>query len=360
MNRPLHILYVLASPSWGGGEQYVADLVAALPAGGYRCCAVTPPGGPNRERLARTIDPQRIWELPMRSLFDFGSARALARIVRQERIDLVHVNKFSDAFLALWARRLSRRPIRIVLTRHLIRRGKSNPLYNYLYGQLDKLVFVSDTARREFLSGGAKVDPHKIEVVHNAIPDRLCRRRVADGTIRLVYAGRIVPEKGIDLLLDAFCRLQNENVRLDLYGTGPQDYVEQLRRRAEETGVGSGVRFAGYTEDVHAALERADIGVLPTVAREAFGLAILEYMRAGLAVVTTDGGAQREFLVDGRDALLVPPGDVDALAEALRRLTEEDALRNRLAIEGRRAFETRLGYDIFLRKMTDLYEGLCE
>ncbi len=354
-----NILYVLASPTWGGGEQYVYDLVRNLPRVEYECWAVTPKSEVNMRKMLEVVGPGRVFELRMGSLFDIGSARRVASIIKDKGIDIVHVNKFSDAFLAVWARKMSGRSVRIVMTRHLIRKGKTGSLYRYLYRRLDRMVFVSELALNEFRSRGAEVDPSKVRVIHNGIPDapqdpsaRSC------GSVTIAFVGRVVPEKGLDVLLEALSGLAHLNFRLKITGAGEQEYIDELKHIATRGGLAQKVVFAGFTGDVNQALQEAEIGVLPSVVREGFPISVLEYMRSGLAVVASDNGGQAECLTGGKDSFLVPAGDSERLAEALKALLEDPARRGQMGREARKAFLAHLTYERFLGEMTKLYDGL--
>jgi len=154
------------------------------------------------------------------------------------------------------------------------------------------------------------------------------------GALRLLAVGRLGRYKGFDVLLDALRRLPA--AELVLVGDG--ECAQELRDRAAGVGVADRVVFAGAIGDdaLAAAYAGADVFVLPSLDRgEAFGLVLLEAMRARLAVVASDipGAAAGEIVVDGETGVLVPPGDATALAAALARLEDPD-LRRRLGGNG--------------------------
>ncbi len=359
MTSPRKILYLAASPSWGGGEQYVCDLMVHLGAEGYDCRAIVPPGGVAGEKLGAAVGAGRVFRLPMRSMFDRRSAREIARIVCDDGIDIIHANKFADAFIAVRARRMSGCDVKVVMTRHLVRRGKTGRLYRRLYARLDALIFVSDIARRAFMSRGPKIDERKVVVIPNGVPDAPQNESVQWPAIPVIaYVGRIAEEKGLDVLIDALGILKDEPFEVRIIGAGRAEYLDALKAKAAEKGVDGRIRFAGFTDDVNAVLHDVSIGVAPTVVPEGFGLAVVEYMRSSLAVVTTDNGAQAEYLDDGKDALLVPPGDAGALAEALGTLLRDRGRCESLGKNARQKFLTDLVYDKFLARMKALYDEI--
>jgi glycogen(starch) synthase len=148
----------------------------------------------------------------------------------------------------------------------------------------------------------------------------------------LLYHGRVDARKGVMELLDAVRRLVREgrSLKLVLSGIGPD--VDAVRARVEAHGLGDVVELTGHTsyEDAPDVYRRGDIFVSPTYA-EGFSNTILEAMATGLLIVSTRAVGVVDCLEDGRNALLVPPRDADALAEAIARLLDDAALRERLA-----------------------------
>jgi glycosyltransferase involved in cell wall biosynthesis len=145
---------------------------------------------------------------------------------------------------------------------------------------------------------------------------------------------RIDPWKGQQQLLEAFARVfRGRDVRLQLAGGAPfghEAFAESLRRRAGELGVGDQLDLPGHITDVDGLLAGWDVAVQASTRPEPLGQNVLQYLAAGRAVIAADEGGPAEWVVDGVNGVLVPPRDVDALAEALARLDADPALRARL------------------------------
>lgn len=357
------IVQVFASAGWGGGEQYVYDLTERLLAEGYDVRLVSRRSETIRRKTGALGCP--LVQLPLRSRFGLFSILKMKRLIDSFGADVIHTHQFKDTFIALFARRLARRKPKVVFTRHLVRRAKTNRLYSFLYGHTDKIVFVSRLAERVFLSAAPKIDRERITVVHNAIPERMpaadegvsLRHRfgIAPGTAVVAYAGRLHPEKGVEVLLDAAAELHAADFVLLVAGCGEPEYERLLHDRVHAAGLDGKVFFTGFIDDVARFIRQSDIGVIPTVGREAFGLTVLEFMQAGKAVVTTDNGAQPEYVASGVNGMLVPPSDASALAAALRRLIEDRGLRERIGAAARKKAEEDLSYEAFFRKIVALY-----
>lgn len=363
------IFQIFANPSWGGGEQFVYDLSRRLLADARRVVLVSRPSAVIGQRVATLRAPYHT--LPMKGVADMLSALMLARLILKYRPDTIHVHHFKDAFTAAYARLLCRafgfRP-RIVLTRHLVKPGKRGWIYRWLYGQIDRIAFVSELARREFLAGKPAVNPSKLCVIPNSVPEigekplaeelpDLRRKFGIDpGTPLLFFCGRLVPEKGCDVLIKACAQLKGRPFALFVAGNGTSEYETFLKDMTEQAGIGRQTHFLGFVQDVRSLLKQADLCAFPSVWAEPFGLTIIEAMQAGRALVTTDNGAQPEFVDNGTTGLLVPPADEERLAEALRRLLADDDLRRRMGRAAKECFDRHFSYERFYVRYLELYE----
>lgn len=152
------------------------------------------------------------------------------------------------------------------------------------------------------------------------------------GEVVVLTIGRLVPRKGLDTLIRAVGEA-GPPIRLEVVGDGPERAaLEELAR----TAAPGRVTFAGSVDATGKSIRLASADAFSLVsAHEGFGLVYLEAMHAGLPVVAGNLGGQTDFLHDGEDALLVPPGDVAALATALRRLAGDDGLRTALSAKAR-------------------------
>lgn len=369
MENPGPIIQVFATPSWGGGEQFVYDLSRRLMADGRRVVLVSRPSAVIGQRVAALGAP--FHTLPMKGVADMLSALMLARLILKYRPDTIHVHHFKDAFTAAYACLLCRafgfRP-RIVLTRHLVKPGKRGWIYRWLYGQIDRIAFVSELARREFLAGKPAVNPSKLCVIPNSVPeiggktlagdlpDLRRQYGIASNVPLLLFCGRLVPEKGCDVLLEACARLKTLPFALVLAGTGEKNFEKRLHDMAAEQELLGKVFFAGFVRGANRLLSQADISVSPSVCSEAGSLTVLEAMQAGCAQVASDNGSQPEFIDNGTTGLLVPPADEERLAEALRRLLADDDLRRRMGRAAKECFDRHFSYERFYVRYLELYE----
>jgi glycogen synthase len=206
-------------------------------------------------------------------------------------------------------------------------------------------AFCISAALREKLAA-AGVPVHTSRVISPGIegdlfarPRRL--RGSEDRSLGLLYAGRLVPEKGVEVALRALARLAQarglSSPRLALAGAGSSQYVSYLRRLASQLGVQEHVSFLGQVPDASmpALLASYDVLLVPSIWTEPFGRVVLEGMASGMVVIASSAGGPSEVIQNGVNGLLVAPGDEADLAARIAVVGAEPGLRARLAAAAR-------------------------
>lgn len=199
-------------------------------------------------------------------------------------------------------------------------------------GAIDQVVTLSESMRTTLAANG--IDD--VEVIANGVPHRPPRPPLRDPPT-IAFAGRLVPEKGADVLLEAVAALATTqpDLRTVVAGDGPQ--AAELRERARTLGVGDRVRFLGHVDrdTVERELARAWVQVVPGRWPEPLGNVTLEAMARGTAVIATAIGGPGEVVEDGRTGLLVEPGSVGSLTATLAELVTDRDRCERLGAAGR-------------------------
>ena len=208
-----------------------------------------------------------------------------------------------------------------------------------------RVLVTSEHCRRVAVAAYG-LDPARVAVVPEGIDLEAWRRARSrfeeEGRPPVVLSvARQYRRKDTPTLLEAFARLRQSHpaVRLRIVGGGPE--LPRLRARARELGLGERVTFLGEVPDGGAVRREylaADLFCLPSL-QEGFGIVFLEAMAAGLPIVAARTAAVPEVVPGGEAGLLVPPRDPAALAAALARLLDDEALRRRLGEAGRRRVE---------------------
>lgn len=197
----------------------------------------------------------------------------------------------------------------------------------------------------------------KLTVLRNCVPDpgaETIKRRTHNTKTSILFLGQLGPRKGVPELLQALAdpSLADDNWYAVLAGDGA---VDNYRTEAAQMGLAGRISFPGWVDaDAADALrEKADILVLPSHA-EGFAMAVLEGLAQGLAVVTTRVGAHDEVLIDRHNSLLIPPGDVSALAQALALLIDDTQLRRHIASNGRQLFLDKFRIENYVATLENL------
>lgn len=201
----------------------------------------------------------------------------------------------------------------------------------------------------------------QITVLHNAVPDprpEVDKTRSEGNPCHLLFLGRLSDRKGVPDLLRALASpfMKHRRWIATLAGDGP---IDEFRNLAEDLGIVEKLRFTGWLDQggVSALCAAADVLVLPSYA-EGLAMSVLEGLSHGLTVITTPVGAHSEVIEPEVSGILVPPGDVAALSNALARVIEDESLRSRLAKGARDRFLE--GFDVrrYAAQLQQLHVGL--
>jgi len=209
---------------------------------------------------------------------------------------------------------------------------------------------------RDTLTGLIGVDQRLVSVLPNCVPDP-GEPALRDSDVPgIVFLGRLSERKGVPELLRALSHPTMMKLRWHavLAGDGP---VDAYRREAAALGLADRVHMPGWLgpEETRALCARADILTLPSHA-EGLAMAVVEGLAHGLAIVTTRVGAHEEVIVDGSSGLFVPPGDVEALANALARLVREPETRRALQARARATYLAQFSMTSYRRSLERIYE----
>lgn len=267
-----------------------------------------------------------------------------AQTICQPRVMHAHDWLVADAALALQA--TNRRPL--VVTIHATERGRQGGIHSRLQEQIDdqerrltesanRVIVCSRSMRREIVRQWKTPSP-KILVLPNGVdPARVDPgdgkpRGYSEGHRWLLYFGRLVPEKGIDVLLAALPQVLRSypDAKLAVLGSGP--YLEQLQVQASELAIANAVRFLGFARQHQRNLwlSYTEMAIFPS-RYEPFGIAALEAMAAGVPVIAAKVGGMADVIVHDKNGILVPPDHAEALARAIIRLLAQPTWAERLA-----------------------------
>ena len=298
-------------------------------------------------------------------------ARQLIGMIRKNRIDVLQTHGFKPTFLAFVAKLFCR--VKWICFMHgATTENLKVRLYNLadsiLQRAADRTVLVSEAQRSKILGGR---DRRRVVVLHNAVdldnpmpisrgaPPLRRRLNLRDSDQVVITVGRFSPEKGMDVLLDAFALLARriENAHLVLVGDGQER--PKLEAQAGSFRLNGRVHFVGSCETPGDYVADADVFVLPSRS-EGIPNAVLEAMAMGKPVVATAVGGVPEIITDGVSGRLVPAERPDLLAEGLAEVLTDRELYQQFAIEGKRRVREAFSVQARVGKLQDLYREVLQ
>jgi glycosyltransferase involved in cell wall biosynthesis len=288
---------------------------------------------------------------PLSPWRDLVAVAELVRLLRRERPDIVHLNSSKALAVGRVAAVIARVPI-CIATVHGWPFSARSRLYLIAERLLAPLatatICVSENELLVGLAAGTCRRDRSV-VILNAVDVAAAPTAHLNGhRPQIVSVGRLRPPKDFVTLAEALRRLEPDTFRAAIIGDGPERDMFPADAPAQ---------LLGERDDVRELLAGSDLFVLSSRS-EGLPMSVLEAMAAGLPVVATAVGGIPELVVDGETGLLVPPGDPDALADALRRLVDDPELRQRFGAAGRARAAALFDLPRFRREHVELYERL--
>jgi len=344
---------------------------------------VVPPawGDTPLERVHTTGYELLVTDIAFNGNFHLHYYPRLKRIIRQTEPDIMHIDEEPYNFATFHAMRLARRAgaKTVVFTWQNLRRAYPPPfnwMERYVLRRADALLVGNAEARDVWQAKGYRglmrqipqfgVDPaifhRRQRVLRQSKPSVILRRsarRPSQPAMTIGYVGRLVEEKGIEILLRAVAGLQGP-WNLKILGSGPER--DRFERMAQWLGIESRVTFDRRLPSTHLPnyLSGLDVLVLPSVSRpnwkEQFGRVLIEAMACEVAVVGAQSGAIPEVI--GEAGLLFAEGDADDLRQQLQRLLTDVPLRDRLRQAGKARVLAHYPHAAIARHTVEVYRQL--
>jgi glycosyltransferase involved in cell wall biosynthesis len=339
VNAPATVGLLLDSYGPGGAERMVLQLARELRERGrevvpFGILTPTGEGWLHREFRRHGFEPEI---LTLRRALDLRFARDLRAALSRRGVAVAHAHEFTFAFYGA----VSGWPL--VITMHggtgFAEAFRRRVALGWAARRASAVVGVSEAAG-DHLARALGLSRARIAIVPNGVPapDGNAERGraalgLADGQRMAIAVGSLYRVKGHAVLLEAVGRLRHagrwpDEWLLAIAGRRGEEEAG-LRARAEEPDLAPVVRILGHRDDVSDLVAAADLFVMPSLS-EGMPLALLEAMHAGRAIVASAVGGVPEAARNGSEALLVPPADPEALAQALGRVVTDPALRSRL------------------------------
>ncbi len=369
---PLRILFVVDGrfPATGGAEMQARMLAAELLRAGHRV-SVLAPRIDGEHPVRESLDGLPVRRLGYPRIKGLGAVllnlRYAAWLLRHQReFDAIHIHMMHNlAGAAGWLKPWLKPRIAVKVSGAAefhggildpgLRGQIKHRLLNFGASRLDVFQCISQHTLVMLRNAGYPSD--RLHLVPNAVDARRFEPAQAgrDGPLRVVFAGRHVPVKALDVLLRAWALVRApEGSQLVLAGDGPEH--ARLLALARELGIESRVQFPGMVRDIPGLFREAQLYVQASH-QEGLPNSVLEAMAGALPVVATRVSGHEDVVRDGSTGLLVPPADPGALAQAMQTLVDSPEMRRRMGAAGREAVLAGYSPDRVLEQLLRLYRG---
>lgn len=368
---PMHVLH-LVRPADGGIREHVRELIWGLPHGKVRTTVASSEQSALFGQLPSWVKKHSV---PMfdgiHPLRDIGSILALRDLLDRQSVDILHMHGAKSALIGRLAALAAHRKPRLICTFHNFVEP-THPVLNFGYRHLeqrlsmhtDRYIAVSNALALQ-LQQRLSIQPEQIATIYNGLSPikkqlskKVARTRLQlpENAIAIGTIARLIPDKGIGDLIQAFrlIRKQGYDVWLVIIGEGPQRI--ELQRSASD--MAERIRWTGALENASELLKGLDIYIQSSY-KEGFGLAVLEAMWSGIPVIATQTGGLPEVVGEAdKYGVLVPVNNPDQLSQNLLTLLRDEGLRQQMAEAGQRRVKERFSADRMVNDTLDVYQNV--
>lgn len=328
------VMQIIPELGPGGAEQGCIDVATALVQAGARALVVSAGGSrvgeiirAKAEFILMPVHSKNPWDM-------YVNIGRIRRLITAWNVDIVHVRSRAPAWSAwLACKGTGAKFMTTVHAPYNLGNAFKN-FYNSIMMRGDRVIAISQHVAR-YITDHYKTDPQKIRIIHRGIaldrfhPTMVGMQRMAtllrdwrieDGAPIILLPGRLTRWKGHHVLLEAMARLGRSDVFCVLLGSdqGRSEYRQELEEMIGKLNLTGQVRIIDHCNDMPAAYMISSVIVSASTDPEGFGRVPVEAQAMGRPIIATDHGGSQETIVRGETGWLIPPGDSNALAEALR------------------------------------------
>jgi lipopolysaccharide heptosyltransferase II len=356
----MKVLQVLPSLNLGGVERGVIDLARAMKRRGEEAVVVSSGG-----ELVLELQKMGVthYTLPVnkKSIFSLGLISKLAEIIEREHIDVIHARSRVPAWIAWFAAR--RTGVPFVTTCHGY---YSNHPLSKVMGWGKQVIVISRVIGRHMIDDFG-VSPERIRLIHRGVDlsQFLFHSKQEEGErpFRIINVGRLSPIKGQLEFLQAIHQIRREIQPLEVWIVGSEEkgktkYTDQIKQTLRQLDLESCVKLLGTRRDIPELLAQSDLLVLSTLVPEAFGRVVIEAGAVGTPVLATQLGGVLDIIDSGQNGILVAPGDIKAMANAIQEIAKDKEKAKTYAINLREKVQKQFTLDGMVDKTLEVYRDV--
>ena len=362
----MNILELCLSYGFGGLELYALKTVNKLRQAGCNIRVVVRKNTFFDEKL-KELDVPREYLRARLTHFPLISAWRLARYINANKIDVIHIHWGYDLALAVLAKVICRRNVRLVYTRQMaLTRRKYDPYHKSLYKNVDAYVVIT----KSLYDAASRYLPLRDEclyLLYYGVPAPIdssdsCEKYLADvridpGAFKLAIFGRVERGKGQYLLVKAVRQLRKEGKSIQLAMIGhimDKNHFSDIEKEINNSGLKEHIKYLGFHNKPVSIMPCFDVVILASKC-ETFGLVLPEAMRAGVAVVGSNCGGVPEIIKHEKTGLLFESENVEDLTKQLRKLIDKPEYCQKLAKAGKTDADERFSEEKHFQRLLEIF-----
>ena len=356
----MKILILNTFKEWGGGEWWTVILGKGLKSMGHHV-VIACPTGTETEKNARRAGLE-VFQFDIGPDVAFWKIPPMMRYLKKHRIDVMLCNQNRDVKIGALAGRLANTPAIFARQGLDIMRKKWShkiPFTKFIDG-----IITNTNALKELYMSYGWFDQGFIHAVHDGIeiPEEVAflnlhdRYDLPEQSKVIVSAGRLMPQKGFDLLVKVAGMAKDKRMpwRFLVAGTGKSE--DDLKKLASSMGVDDYIRFIGFQSDVLPLMKSADLFVLSSRS-ESMSNVLREAMVVRTACVATDVQGVNELIEDGISGLIVESGKAESIYLGIEKVLSDPELQNKLAENGHDRVKTAFDLDRMTKKIAEIFQA---
>jgi glycosyltransferase involved in cell wall biosynthesis len=304
----------------------------------------------------------KIFDLKLGYKYNFLGIFRILKLIKRENYKIIHVHLFPADFFVAIASLFLDRSIKFIFTEHSnYNRRRASKIFKILdlftYSRYHKIICVSKQVENS-LKKWLPFVSNKTVIIRNGIPLNTLPEKQLQKIYDVLFVGRLERVKGVDILLRAAECLKKKysmKIRIGIVGTGV--LLSDFKKLSFNLGINNTVEFLGVRGDILSLLDKSSVFVLPS-RWEGASISILEAMSRNVPVIATSVGGIPEVISNGRDGILVNPGNPEMLAEAIIYLLENEKLREMLVNDAFKKVKKEFSIARYTYDILNLYKNV--
>jgi glycosyltransferase involved in cell wall biosynthesis len=373
--RNLNILQLINVRWYNACAYYAVSLSYALKRRGHKVIVAGDPKSPpllEAQKLGLKVYEDLYLSHTSPGMIVYNIKR-MADLIKKENIEIINAHRAEGHLVVALYKYILKKKIPLIRTRGDTRPPKDNIFNRYLNNNLTDIIIVTAETLRESYLQNLKIKPEKVSKISVGIDEKIFsprpshlgwknRLNIGEEDLVVGMVGRLSPVKGHKYFIQAaeFVIKKNPQVKFIIVGEDAQIKAAELKGMVKRLDIENNFRFVGKVADIREIISLFDVGVVASVGSETICRVLLEYMAMGKPVVGTSVNAIPEVIQPGVNGFVVPPGDKEALGEAILQLLEDKEKRINFGRAGRSSVEKDFSLEQFAKKTEQIYFELLK